>query len=117
MNESTPCTDTEHSEQNTGMPNGVMHYTDATADAMRIHLQLVLSTGGDVAKSIDVATVVTKLSARALVKEDLGSLSSSEFTHRLASFSKVPELHHAEPTAVTRTCAAAVEILFEGINT
>ncbi|AZC15608.1 MULTISPECIES: hypothetical protein [Pseudomonas] len=117
MKEFTPSTQVEHTEQNIGMPNGVMHYTDATADAMRIHLRLVLSTGGDVAKSIDAATVITKLAARALVKEDLGNLSGSEFTHHLASLPKVPELHHAKPAAVTGTCADAIESLFEEINT
>jgi len=117
MSELNPTTQTEHTEKNSGMPNGVMHYTDATADAMRIQLRLVLSTGGDVKKSIDVATVLAKLSARALVKEDLGNLSGSDFSHRLASFPVVPALHYAEPAVATRTCGDVTAPLFEEINT
>lgn len=75
-----------------GMPNGIKSFTDSTADAMKATLILILTTGGDVRKSIDVANILAKEGARALVDEQFAGRSGSEITHGLAILPPVPVL-------------------------
>lgn len=79
-------------ENSQGMLNGIKHFTDNTADAMSTTLRLILTTGGSVEKSIEVATILVKEGSRAIVDEQFGGRSCAEITHGLADLPPVPDL-------------------------
>lgn len=79
-------------ENSQGMLNGIKNFTDNTADAMSATLRLILTTGGSVEKSIEVAAILAKEGSRAMVDEQFGGSNCAEITQGLASLPPVPDL-------------------------
>lgn len=99
-----------------GMINGIKHYTDNTVEAFKTTLKLVLSTGGDVNKSIDVTAHLVKVGSRALVDEELGGKSCAEITHGLAGLPPVPTLTQQGQPAQPNSATLLAESYFAEVN-
>lgn len=101
---------------NNGMINGIKHFTDNTAETFKTTLKLVLSTGGDVDRSIDVTTELVKSTSRDMVDEQFGGKSGAEITHGLASLPPVPALNVQEQPAQQSAPMLLAESYFDDVN-